>query len=41
MSNRPVLTTATSALFMLFAKTIPMGFVAVVLLGTKEMADNV
>lgn len=41
MSKRPVLTTATSALFMLFAKIIPMDFVAVVLLVTKEMADNV
>lgn len=41
MSNRPVLTTATSALFMLFAKIIPTDFVAVVLLVTKEMVDNV
>lgn len=41
MSNRPVLTIATSALFMLFAEITPMDFVAVALLVTKETADNV
>lgn len=41
MSKRPVLTTVTSAPFTLFARIIPVGFVAVVLLATKEMADSV
>lgn len=41
MSNRPVLTIATSALFMLFAEITPMDFVAVALLVTKETAGNV
>lgn len=41
MSSKAVQTTVVSVQFMLFAQTIQMAFVAVVVLATKEMAGSV